>query len=243
MGIILRKKKKSKIFIFIVFFLIISFICSILLVSYYAKKVSPFIINYATTEIRKLELVIINNSLKDISNENLSDDLFTVRYNSKGEIILIDFDSAKSSLLLENITKKIEFNLKEFDDGNILVLKDYYSDKDFNKLSDGTVVEVPLGVVMQNSLFNNVGPRIPVRISFVRNVEAGFSTDIMEYGINNALLKLNINIKLNTIVILPFVSDNIELNFNLPVAMKVIQGSIPNYYIDGFRTNSNVNES
>lgn len=228
---------------FIVFFLMISFLCSIFLVNYYAKKISPFIINYATTEIRKLELVIINNSLKEISNDNLSDDLFTVRYNSKGEIILIDFDSSKSSLVLENITKKIEYNLKEFDNGNILLLKDYYSDRDFGKLKNGTIMEVPLGIAMQNSLFNNLGPKIPVRISFVRNVEAGFTTDVTEYGINNALLKLNINIKIATIVILPIISDNMEMEFNLPVSMKVIQGNIPSYYMDGFRTNSNVNES
>ncbi len=228
---------------FIVFFLMISFLCSIFLVNYYAKKISPFIINYATSEIRKLELVIINNSLREISNDNLSDELFTVRYNSKGEIILIDFDSSKSSLVLENITKKIEYNLKEFDNGNILLLKDYYSDRDFGKLKNGTIMEVPLGIAMHNSLFNNLGPKIPVRISFVRNVEAGFTTDVTEYGINNALLKLNINIKIATIVILPIISDNMEMEFNLPVSMKVIQGNIPSYYMDGFRTNSNVNES
>ena len=228
---------------FIVFFLMISFLCSIFLVNYYAKKISPFIINYATSEIRKLELVIINNSLREISNDNLSDELFTVRYNSKGEIILIDFDSSKSSLVLENITKNIEYNLKEFDNGNILLLKDYYSDRDFGKLKNGTIMEVPLGIAMQNSLFNNLGPKIPVRISFVRNVEAGFTTDVTEYGINNALLKLNINIKIATIVILPIISDNMEMEFNLPVSMKVIQGNIPSYYMDGFRTNSNVNES
>lgn len=243
MRIVLRKRKKKCVLVIVIIFMILALSSSILLVNYYAKKISPFIIDYASIEIKKLELVIINNSLKEISGDNITDELFNVRYNSKGEVILVDFDSAKSSLVLEKITKEIEKSLKEFENGNFLVLKDYYSESDYQKHKNGIVVEVPLGIVTQNSLFNNFGPKIPVHISFLKNVETGFSTDVTEYGINNAMLKLNINIKVNAVVILPIISDEIETEFTLPIAMKVIQGSIPGYYMDGFRTNSNVNQS
>ena len=93
---------------------------------------------------------------------------------------------------------------------------------------------------MHNNFFNNIGPNIPVKISFARELETGFTTDVTEYGINNALLKLNINIKMNINVIMPIIMDNIENDFSIPISMKVIQGQIPSYYVDGLSTNSNI---
>ena len=57
---------------------------------------------------------------------------------------------------------------------------------------------------------------------------------------NNALLKLNINISINVRVVLPIVSNDIDTNFTVPISMKVIQGKIPSYYMDGFTSNSNI---
>ena len=39
---------------------------------------------------------------------------------------------------------------------------------------------------------------------------------------------------------MPFVSDEISISSNIPIAMKVIQGKIPEYYLNGFTTKSNI---
>ena len=224
----------------ITIFIIISIIISIIFVKYYSDEVTPVIINYAEDEIKRLILLVINNSIGETAKKIDTNDLFIVRYNSNGEIILIDFDSKKSSEVLNGITNLIEYNLKDIDDGNVDKFSNYYSDEAKDLLKRGIVLEVPFGTVFNSNFLSNLGPRIPVRISFTRNIETGFSTDVVEYGINNALLKLNINIKITVRVILPIVSNDIDTNFTVPVAMKVIQGKIPSYYIDGFTTNSNI---
>ena len=101
-------------------------------------------------------------------------------------------------------------------------------------------MEVPFGASFNNNFLNNLGPKIPVRISFTKNIETHFGTEVVEYGLNNALIKLNINIKISVRVILPFFSDNIINDFTIPVAMKVIQGNIPSYYIGRSVTSSDI---
>ena len=235
-----KKKRKSKHVFLIIILTVISITFSILFIKFYSNKTAPVILNYADDEIKRLMFLVINTSIGESTSKIDTNDLFIVRYNDNGEIILIDFDSKKSSLVLNNITNIVEHNLKNIEEGNVDKFKDYYSDYNLNLLRKGIVVEVPFGASFNSNFLNNLGPKIPVRISFIRNIETGFSTEVVEYGINNALLKLNINININVRVILPIISDNINTSFTIPIAMKVIQGKIPSYYMDGFTTNSNI---
>ena len=85
-----------------------------------------------------------------------------------------------------------------------------------------------------------MGPKIPVKLSLLGDVITGFSTDVTEYGINNALIKLMIDVKVDTRIILPIISEEITINANIPIAMKVVQGKIPDYYMNGFTSRSNI---
>ena len=49
-----------------------------------------------------------------------------------------------------------------------------------------------------------------------------------------------LDIKVDTKIILPIISDNLTIECSIPIAMKVVQGTIPNYYINGFTTKSNI---
>ena len=240
MRLVLKKKKKGKIFSLIIILIVISIIFSILLIKFYSDRVTPVITNYSEDEIRRLMLLVINNAIGEGTKDVDTNDLFIPRYNSNGEIILIDFDSKKSSLVLSDITNLIEYNLKDIEEGNVDKFKDYYSDYNYNLLKRGIVVEVPFGTSFNSNFLNNLGPKIPVRISFTMNFVTCFCIDVVEYGMNNVLFKLNINISINVRVVLPIVSNDIDTNFTVPISMKVIQGKIPSYYMDGFTSNSNI---
>ena len=111
---------------------------------------------------------------------------------------------------------------------------------DSDLLEKGIILEVPLGVISNSALLTNLGPKVPVKLSLIGDVSSGFSTEVEEYGINNALITLNVDIKVNAKVVLPFVSDDMNIDASIPIAMKVIQGKIPEYYLNGFTTKSNI---
>ncbi len=238
--LLLKKRKRNKYVFLIIIITVISIVLSIFFIKFYSDRTVPIIVDYAEDEVKRLVLLVINTSIGESTSEVDTDDLFIVRFNDKGEIVLVDFNSKKSSIVLNGITNLIEYNLKNIEEGNVNKFKKYYSEHNYNLLKKGIVVEIPFGISFNNNFFNNLGPKIPVRISFTRNIETNFRTDVVEYGINNALLKLNIDVKINVRVILPIISDNIDVMFSIPVAMKVIQGQIPSYYMDGFTTNSNI---
>ena len=246
MRMILKKTKKKKNGLLITIAILISVMTmTFLFINYYSKKALPIILSYAEAETKKLTILVINKAVTKQINNMDTDELFDIAYNKDGEITLIDFNSKKTSKILSTMTSLVELNLRAVEEGQIDMLElpdNSLSDYNMNLLEKGIIVEVPLGIITNSSLLYNIGPKIPVKLSLVGDVVTGFSSEVVEYGINNALLKLMIDIKVDTKIILPIVSDQITIDCSIPIAMKVIQGKIPSYYIDGFTTKSNIVE-
>ena len=246
MRMILKKTKKKKNGLLITIAILISVMTmTFLFINYYSKKALPIILSYAEAETKKLTILVINKAVTKQINTMDTDELFDIDYNKDGEITLIDFNSKKTSKILSTMTSLVELNLRAVEEGKIDMLElpdNSLSDYNMNLLEKGIIVEVPIGIITNSSLLYNIGPKIPVKLSLVGDVVTGFSSEVVEYGINNALLKLMIDIKVDTKIILPIVSDQITIDCSIPIAMKVIQGKIPSYYIDGFTTKSNIVE-
>ena len=246
MRMILKKNKKKKNGLLITIAILISVMTmTFLFINYYSKKALPIILSYAEAETKKLTILVINKAVTKQINNMDTNELFDIAYNKDGEITLIDCNSKKTSKILSTMTSLVELNLRAVEEGKIDMLElpdNSLSDYNMNLLEKGIIVEVPLGIITNSSLLYNIGPKIPVKLSLVGDVVTGFSSEVVEYGINNALLKLMIDIKVDTKIILPIVSDQITIDCSIPIAMKVIQGKIPSYYIDGFTTKSNIVE-
>jgi len=221
-------KKKINIFILII---IICLIISIILLNIISKKALPVFENYAISEIKNTTTLIINKSVTDKLKD--FDDMIKISKNSKDEIQMIDFDSKIVNNLLAAITKEVLVNLKKLELGESL---------DFDKIeySKGMMYEIPLGRISDNIFINNLGPKIPLKINIVNNIVSDIKTEIKEYGINNALVQISVNIEVSERVVMPFLSKTININTNVPISLKLIQGTIPEYYGGIFSRNSSI---
>ena len=244
MKMLLRKKKRK---VNILFICIIIFIFLVVVsgyfINYYSKKAIPLLMSYAEAESKKLIILVINKAVTKQINNVDTDQIFEVTYNNNGEVILVDFNSKRTSIALSTITSLVEVNLRAIEEGKIDMIElpeNSLDGFDTDLLEKGIILEVPLGVISNSVLLTNLGPKVPVKISLIGDVSSGFSTNVKEYGINNALITLNIDVEVSAKVVLPFVSEDMNVNASIPIAMKVIQGKIPEYYLNGFTTKSNI---
>lgn len=239
------KNKKHNMILLILLILTTVIILSLIFINYYSKKAYPILKSYAEAETKKLTVLIINKAVtKQLYNMDV-EELFKVTYNKEGEIILIDFDTKKTSKILSNMTSLVELNLRAVEEGKIDMLElpdNSLSNYNMELLSKKIICEIPFGLTTGSNLLSNLGPNIPVKMSLLGDVSTNFSTEVVEYGINNALLKIMINISVTTKVILPISTEDLNINTSIPIGIKVIQGKIPNYYLNGFETKSNIIE-
>lgn len=219
--------------------IIIGIFCAFELIKYFSNNIKPGLIIYANDEVTRLVTLIINDSVNNEMIEELDEDkIFEVVRNNDGEIQLISYNTKNVNILLNSIAVVIQNNLRAIENGDIdfLQLSDsYYNEFDIDLLKEGFICEIPFGVFSNSSMLSNIGPKIPVKITLIGDVQTNLISDVKEYGINNALLEVSIEVIVNFRVNLPFISEKITVSSELPISLKIIQGNIPNFYTGGFQ--------
>ena len=228
----------------VVLSLIFIFILVILLFKIINDKVNPILLSYAELETKKFASIIINKAIeKNVANDLVIDDLYIVSKNDNNEISSVDFNPVIVNKVLTKVTSSVQMNIKNLEEGNLDLLEvsdDVLMYYDKENLKKGIIFKIPSGIIFNNSLLANLGPKIPVRFTLVGDVITGIKTNVTNYGINNALLEISVNVKLTLKVILPISTREISVETDVPIAIKMIQGTVPNYYSNGLNSNFSI---
>lgn len=242
-----RKKVRIKKRNILIILLVLIIICVIYILNLFNKKALPLFIEYSTIETKKIASLIITSTItEEVANNTTIDDLFITLKDNNGNIKSIDFKSSEVNKLLVRASKLVEQNLNYLETGNIdklnlseKTLKNYNSDK----IKNGIIFEIPSGIILNNSILYNILPKIPVRLETMGNIICRLNTDIKSYGINNALIKISIDVIVDIKILLPFTSQMNTFTINIPIIIKMIQGNIPSYYFNGYLDTPIVNSS
>ena len=217
----MKIKKKVGIFLFI---LIVIVICSCLILRFINKRISPIIMDYSISEMKRITSIIINRSVNsNLLDQMDMDNLFIVTKSSNEEVITVTLNSIIVNKITDIISDACEDNLRLVEEEKYSILK--------NKFNIGEeYFYVPSGIVFNNTFLSNIGPKIPISLKMIGNVTSGIVTDVKEYGINNSLITISVEITVEVMVILPFSSDYVHITNYIPIAIKLIQGKVPQIY-------------
>lgn len=229
-----KVKTKKKHFIrTLIILLIIILLTSLLIIKYISKKIYPMVFKYAEIETKKFSNLIINNAIsKTVTDKITPDEIFKITYDKNDEIKTIDFNTPKINKYLTKATKSIQEDIQNIEKGNINKIdKDItqkYNKKDLEK---GIIYTLNTGVISNSPLLTNLGPKIPIKINLIGDVISYVSADVEDYGINNSMIRVFINLKVTEEVIIPFYGKEINMEAKVPIAIKLITGKLPEYYL------------
>lgn len=226
----MRNKLKINIFIVTIF---ICIFLSVISIGFIGQRVIPVFMEYAVSEIKNISVKIINNT---ISNEldSFDNNMIEISKNNDNQIQMVDFNSKVVNKILTNLTKRVLSNLEEIENGK----KDLAFDK--LNISDEIIYEIPLGRITNNIFIGNLGPKIPVKLSIIGDAYSNIKTNVKEYGINNAIVELIVNVTVFERVVMPFISEKVDISVDVPISIRIIQGEIPRYYGGGISKNSSI---
>lgn len=227
------KTKKKHFIRTLIILLIIILLTSLLIIKYISKKIYPMVFKYAEIETKKFSNLIINNAIsKTVTDKITPDEIFKITYDKNDEIKTIDFNTPKINKYLTKATKSIQEDIQNIEKGNINKIdKDItqkYNKKDLEK---GIIYTLNTGVISNSPLLTNLGPKIPIKINLIGDVISYVSADVEDYGINNSMIRVFINLKVTEEVIIPFYGKEINMEAKVPIAIKLITGKLPEYYL------------
>lgn len=221
---------------------VLAIISSFFFIKLMGEKMNPVIYKYSSAEVQRFTTILLNHSVNETIVDKIDEELFKIEKDQTGKIQTLDYNTKEVNKLLEEITKNVQNDLLNLEQGLIdeLNVSENFKGKNFPKIKNGVICELPMSSLFSNSLLANIGPIIPVRLSFVGSVSTNLNTKITSYGINNLYLEINICVEVTERITMPMMTEEVKASVDIPISIKIIEGEIPDYYYqNGINKNSN----
>lgn len=208
---------------------------------YINHRTKDYVYDYSYMIANKITKYIVNNAYVREKVNYYASDIYDIVKDDTNEIKNIIYDSGVINDLINSIGDRVYNMFSMIESGDMRKIKvnaNILTNK--RNDNDGIVLEVPSGLLFNNYLFSSLGPKMPVKISLNGDFESFISSEVKEYGINNAMVTIYINIRVSEQITLPFITDRVVVENRIPIFMSLVNGTIPNYYFGGFNKNSNV---
>ncbi len=216
------KQYQNKFFYIICFILI----CTTIFINKIGNKVSNNLIEYSKILIRNTITESINDaiSIDNINKFNIND-LIIFSY-KENNIDSVDYNIENSYAFLSEVKKNL-----------INIINNKYTTNN-NKI----IINTPFYNYTNNIILINLGPKVNTQIDILNTIDSSISTNVSYYGINTIKLDIYLNFNITSNIIVPFNKENVNNTYSVIICSKVINGNIPSYYGNGFRSeSSNIN--
>lgn len=226
-----RFKTKSRKFNRDIVILLIIILTSIF-IHYYDYKISNKVLNIAKSRLEELTVMYIKKDI--IPKDKDLNKLIIINKNKNDEIIYVDINYDYANQILQEVVGNIQNNINRIRKENQKELQSY---------NGNLYLKIPLYLYGNGTLLNNLGPKVVVKLSFYEYVLGTIDTEIEQYGINNVLLKVYLDVELNQKMIIPYQERLVKNNFRLILGTKLINGTVPDIYGGLLQNNSSIIKS
>lgn len=206
-----KRSKKPEYNVYLLISLVIIFL-TILFLKFFSSRINPKLVRIAKDYASQKIYAEISTSINEtILKEDLSS-LLNLSKNNSGEIINAEFNLNRSYEILSKVTKQLSQEI------------------DFDKGDQGIVIKIPLGRASKYGLINNLGPQIPLNIKYIGTTITNLKTKITNYGLNNALLEIYLNLKITESIITPVNKEPFSNDYKILLYSGIINGRVPVLY-------------
>lgn len=190
----------------ILFIIIIILILNTILI-FFDKKIMPSVIEISEIMAKNQTLNIINEtSMKILDEEFQYNEIMNIEKDDNGRIILVQADTAKLNYIASKFSNECNKSLVDM---------------------SNTKIKVPIGWLTEKSLFYNLGPKISMEVEPIGNVVVTYESKFESAGINQTRHKIYLNVNGKIKMKLPFKSDEIDIEVQVPVSDTIIVGEVP----------------
>jgi sporulation protein YunB len=202
------------------------FICVgfIIFIYSFEKAVMPTVLAAADAEIRTRSVEIVNTAIINQYTKQFNyDDIIRIEKDQFGNIVMLKADTLKMSKIACDVVLETQDKLQKI--GNI-------------------GISMPLGYIFNNNLLAYYGPSITVKMQPAGYIETKYLSEFESAGINQTRHKIYVQLKTNVRVVIPLLSNNIEIENEVPIAETIVVGKVPDSAINfdlnsaGFKLNN-----
>ena len=213
----MRLKRKKKTNYFIIFLIV--FVITRIMLKDIGSKLAYHIENIVIKNVNKS---VYNNVFSILGSDELGSEelleVISLSKNNDGEVISVDYNMNIAYDVLSNCMEDLYSSITSLDMSSLY------------KSGINNVYYIPMGLIYNNVLLDNLGFRIPCKINFISDIDMGFRTKVKDYGVNNLLIEIYLVIDIKNYIMSPSTYKEFGEKYEILVASKIVLGRIPMYY-------------
>ena len=211
----------------VMFYVLSNIICCVVILDFLSKQLFPVIYDYGIYQCNNFMSNIITYSINNQFDEKIHKEII-VNSNNQIDINVAILNSICCSIIMKS--KRLLYELEQgVISADLLEMLEIQLDN--KNIGKGIAFYVPLGRVLENIFINNLGVMVPVRYKLIGELIGQVVTVVKEYGINNALIEVNLEITYKAKISVPMISKEEQNKISIPIIMRVVQGEVPDYLL------------
>ena len=215
---------KKNIKYFSILIIISIFVTVINMFNWYIINITPKINILVKSKLEKVSYEIITNRINtELINENNLKDVLIITKNKEGEILTVDYNLERAYRVNNMINDSIRKSIYDLENG-ILESSEFMLGK------NSMYINVPFFSGSNYTILSVIGPKIPIKISFIGTVITNLKTKITSYGLNNVLNELYVTVEIKELITSPITREENILKYDILIDASMINGRIPSFY-------------
>jgi len=180
------------------------------------QSITPVLETLCINKAKSIATIISNDDATKVMSNYTYDDIITIHKDETNNINMVESNIIVMNEIISDVASVIQ--------------------KDLDKL-DSEDLYIRLGSFTGSKLLSGRGPKVPIRISSVGNVETDFKSEFSDAGINQTLHRVFLEVKCKVSILTPFNTIQEEIVNQVILAENIIVGKIPQSYynLDGLK--------
>lgn len=192
-------------------------VCIAVVVFYHViQSINPVLDILCINKAKSIATIISNDDATKVMSNYTYDDIITIHRDESNDINMVESNIIVMNEIISDVASVIQ--------------------KDLDKL-DAEDLYIRLGSFTGSKILSGRGPKVPIRISSVGNVETDFRSEFSSAGINQTLHRVFLEVKCKVSILTPIKTIEQEITNQVILAENIIVGKIPQSYynLDGLQ--------
>lgn len=190
---------------------ILVLLTALLTVCYLLKTIGPVFNDLCFSEAKSTATQIVHETIDEVMGKYGYNDLITSIKDKDGKIVSMQANVALMNKIVSQISLKIQEKINS---------------------KDSRDISIRLGTFTGITLLSGRGPKVPIRISSIGNLDTEINSEFESAGINQTIHRIYAKIDCNIDVLTPFNTISGKIEEKVMLAENVIIGEIPTNYFD-----------
>lgn len=186
-------------------------VVALLTVFFLIKTITPVFNNLCQSEAKATATKIVNDTIDDVMENYTYTDLVVINKDNDGKINSIHADTATLNKIVSNIATNIQKNIDSQENRDIYIR---------------------LGTFTGITLLSGRGPKVPIRISSIGNIDTNIKSEFESAGINQTIHRITLETKCEIQILTPFNTIVSSVEDKVILAENIVIGEIPESYFD-----------